>query len=244
MRARIASLSLILLLSAVSVPCLAQEKSAVRPGFLATELSGKRIILFRPFVWVGEQSTGGLPEPNADWTSQARVFLEAELKRRQADFCNEIVAEPDLLGADAKILREHKSLFNSVAESVTQYQFFKGNRLPTRKNKPFEWTLGRGAKRLAELTGARYGLFISVEDQYGSFGRKMFQLLAAGLVGVGIKSGEHIGHAGLVDLETGDLVWLNSDGSMGGDVRTAEGMSKRVKQLLEDFPALKPAEAK
>jgi hypothetical protein len=68
-------------------------------------------------------------------------------------------------------------------------------------------------------------------------------VLAAGLVGVGVQSGVHRGYAGLVDLQTGDLVWLNADEAMGGDVRNAEGMEKRVGQLLEDFPGLKPLAA-
>jgi hypothetical protein len=51
-----------------------------------------------------------------------------------------------------------------------------------------------------------------------------------------VSSGVHAGYAGLVDLRTGDLVWLNADLKMGGDVREADGASKRVVQLLEDFP--------
>lgn len=226
-----------------SAPALAQEKGAVRAGFSAVSLQGQKILLFRPSVWVGEQSTGGLPEPNADWTAQARELLAAELAQRQADFTNEIVAEPELVGEDAALLAAHRALFNAVASSVVQYQFFAGNRLPTRKNKAFDWTLGTGTRRIAELSGARYGLFVNVEDQYGSFGRKVFQILAAGIAGVGVQSGVHIGYAGLVDLETGELVWLNADGQMGGDVRNAEGMDKRVGQLLEDFPGLKAAPA-
>lgn len=224
----------------VAVPMAsAQEKSAVRAGFSAEALKGQKILLFRPSVWVGEQSTGGMPEPNADWTAQARDLLAKELARRQTEFSNELVIEPDLVGEDAKLFSEHRALFSSVAGSVVTYQFFPGNRLPTRKNKPFEWTLGEGTKAIAEKTGAKYGLFVTTEDQYGSLGRKMFQVFAAGLIGVGVKSGEHIGYAGLVDLETGELVWLNADGQMGGDVRTEEGMTKRVGQLLEDFPGLK-----
>lgn len=228
-----------LLLAAWAMPLHAQEKGAVRPGFSAGSLAGQKILLFRPTVWVGEQSTGGLAEPNADWTAQSRSLLAAELQRRQADFRNEIVSEPDLVGADAAVFADHRALFGAVARAVQTYQFFKGNRLPTRKNHPFDWTLGDGTRRIAELTGARYGFFVSTHDEYGSFGRKMFQVLAAGLVGVGVQSGVHQGYAGLVDLQTGDLVWLNADGEMGGDVRNEEGMHKRVAQLLEDFPALK-----
>lgn len=222
-----------------AVPLSAQEKGAVREGFSAETLRGQKILLFRPSVWVGEQSTGGMAEPNADWTAQSRNLLADELRRRQADFSNEVLPEPELLGEDATSLTAHRALFQSVAGSVLEYQFFKGNRLPTRKNKPFDWTLGQGTRRIADLTGARYGLFVDTHDEYGSFGRKMFQVLAAGVAGVGVSSGVHSGYAGLVDLHTGQLVWLNADGKMGGDVRDVEGMRKRVAQLLEDFPGLK-----
>lgn len=222
-------------------PVSAQEKGAVRPGFSTESLAAQKILLFRPAVWVGEQSTGGVKEPNADWTQQARDLLGKELSQRRGDFLNDVIDEPDFYGESAALVAEHRSLFKSVAGSVITYQFFAGNRLPTRKNKPFEWTLGGEMKGISEQTGARYGLFILIEDQYGSVGRKVFQFLAAGLVGVSVQSGVHMGYAGLVDLQTGDLVWLNADGAMGGDVRTPDGMQKRVSQLLEDFPGLKAA---
>jgi hypothetical protein len=56
------------------------------------------------------------------------------------------------------------------------------------------------------------------------------------MAGVSVKSGLHIGYAGLIDLKTGELVWLNADQQMGGDVRDAEGATKRVRQLLEGIP--------
>lgn len=217
---------------------IAQEKGAVRPGFSAESLKGQKILLFRPSIWVGEQATGGTPEPNADWTAQARDLLTRELRRRQADFNNELIEEPDFTGPDAAVVSAHRALFGAVANSVMTYQFFPGNRLPTRKNKPFEWALGDGTRQIAALTGSRYGLFITVHDEYGSLGRKMFQFLAAGLVGASVQSGVHQGYAGLVDLETGQLLWLNADGAMGGDVRDEAGMRKRVGQLLEDFPGM------
>ncbi|MBB3980943.1 hypothetical protein GGR44_000574 [Sphingobium fontiphilum] len=227
-----------LLWSLGAVQAYGQEKGAVLEGFSAASLQGQKILLFRPSVWVGEQSTAGMPEPNADWTTQSRDLLAQELGRRQADFSNQIISEPDLQGEDAQLLTANHALFNTVARSVVTYQFFVGNRLPTRKNKAFDWTLGQQTQRIAALTGARYGLFVTVHDEYGSLGRKMFQIFAAGIAGVGVKSGVHRGYAGLVDLESGQLVWLNADEAMGGDVRTAEGMQKRVAQLLEDFPGM------
>lgn len=243
MRAIIAAFAAFLVLAGVC-PVFAQEKGAVRPGFSSAVLHGQKIVLFRPLVWVGEQSTGGMPEPNADWTAQSRALIATELSRRHGEFQNEVLPEPELVGGDAETVAAHKALFGAVATAVQTYQFFPGNRLPTRKNKPFEWSLGNGTARIGELTGARYGLFIFTRDAYGSTGRKVFQFLAAGLAGVSVKSGEHLGYAGLVDLTTGDLLWLNADLEMGGDVRTSDGMRKRVAQLLEDFPGLKPQPAK
>lgn len=235
---RVVGIVLAITMAMCSVVASAQEKSALRDGFSAEALRGHKVVLFRPDVWVGEQSTGGLPEPNADWTAQSRTLLEAELGRRLAGFSATVVAEPDPSSAQSGTIIAHRALFRSVAASVLVHQLFKGDRLPTRKNKAFDWTLGEGLQPVAENTGARYGLFVSTEDQYGSVGRKVFQALAGGVFGVAVSSGVHTGYAGLVDLRTGNLVWINADAKMGGDVREEAGMRKRVSQLLEGMPGL------
>ncbi len=218
----------------------AQEKAGVRPGFEEAQIAGEKIVLFRPNVKVGSQSMAGLFEPRSEWTEDARRLMDAELVRAQSRLTNELQPMPALYGENAQLVAEYEALFASVASAVVEFQFFVGNRLPTRKKGDFDWTLGEGAERLSELTGARYGLFIYTEDHYGSTGRKILQFAAAGLLGVGVQSGVHKGYAGLVDLQTGHLLWLNADGQMGGDVREADGMEKRVRQLLEDFPGSLP----
>lgn len=45
-------------------PAEAQEKGAARAGFSAETLRGQKIVLLRPDVWVGSQSTAGMGEPN------------------------------------------------------------------------------------------------------------------------------------------------------------------------------------
>ena len=217
----------------------AQERTAVKSGIELPANSGKTILVFRPQVRVGAQSTGGMFEPNADWTDEARRNIEAALAKRQTELGNRVIAAPDATGDSAQLIEEFSSLFAAVSQSVIQYQFFVGNRLPTKKrdNKAdvFDWSLG---SRVAELPGAKdadYALFLYNKDAYGSTGRKMLQLVAM-VGGIGVKSGEHAGYGGLIDLKTGDLLWLNADGAMGGDVRTPDGAEKRVRQLLEEFP--------
>lgn len=240
----------VLLALGIAGAASAQERTAIKQGFELPAKSGKRILVFRPKVSVGAQSTGGMFEPNADWTDKARANIETSLVKRQASLGNTIVRAPEAYGEPARLVEEYTNLFGAVARAVVSYQFFVGNRLPTKKrdNKAgvFDWSLGEGVRDLPGAADADYALFIYNKDAYGSTGRKLLQVAALLGPGIAIKSGEHIGYAGLVDLKTGDLLWLNADAAMGGDVREPDGAEKRVGQLLEEFPGSvsKPVEAK
>lgn len=225
--------------AAISAPSVAQERSAVKQGFTLAPNSKKRILVFRPAVRVGAQSTAGIFEPNAEWTEQSKANIATALTKLQNQLGNDVVAAPDAYGEDERNVQEHMALFAAVSQAVIEYQFFVGNRLPTKKkdnkSQVFDWSLGDGVSGLPGAKDADYGLFIYNKDEFGSAGRKLLQV-AAMFGGIAVKAGEHVGYAGLVDLKTGDLLWLNADAEMGGDVREAAGSEKRVRQLLEDFP--------
>lgn len=236
-------------LSIVGV-AVAQERTAVKQGFDLPANSGKRILVFRPKVSVGAQSTGGLFEPNAEWTDQARKNIEVALRKRQEDLGNVVLNASEAYGDQARLVEEYTNLFDAVSQAIMNYQFFSGNRLPTKKrdNKAdiFDWSLGAGVRDLPGAQDADYALFIYNKDAYGSTGRKILQVVALLGPGIAVKSGEHRGAAGLVDLKSGDVLWLNADFAMGGDVREADGAEKRVGQMLEEFPGsvIKPAAVK
>lgn len=224
----------------VSTPSLAQEKTGRKEGF-SLKPGTVRIIVMRPTIQVGAQSTGGLYEPNADWTQQARDNLAGALADAQSKLGNQVIGYAEGTTGEGPLVTQYAHLFSAVADSVIEYQFFVGNRLETKKRSgSFEWSVGDGITRLKSLEGADYALFITTHDEYGSTGRKMLQIVGA-LGGVGVTSGVHVGHAGLIDLRTGELVWLNADRQMGGDVRTPEGAAKRMRELLAGFPG-KPAD--
>lgn len=231
--------ALLLALSTAGV-AVAQERTAVKQGFELPANSGKRILVFRPKVSVGAQSTGGLFEPNAEWTDQARKNIDLALRKQQESLGNVVLAAPEAYGEQARLVEEYTNLFDAVSQAVMNYQFFAGNRLPTKKrdNKAgiFDWSLGAGVQDLPGAKDADYALFIYNKDAFGSTGRKILQVVALLGPGIAVKSGEHRGAAGLVDLRTGDVLWLNADFAMGGNVRDADGAEKRVGQLLEEFP--------
>jgi hypothetical protein len=233
--------SLFMLALFAAVPAVAQEKTGNRPGF-TLKPGTVRIILMRPTIKVGAQSTGGIFEPNADWTTQARENIGHALNEAQGGMGNQVIAYDEGESGEGPAASQYAHLFGALADSVIEYQFFRGNRLPTKVRKgEFNWDIGPGLSNLKSLSGADYALFINTYDAYGSTGRKVLQVFAA-MGGVAVTSGIHWGHAGLIDLKTGELVWLNADRQMGGDVRTPEGAQKRVRQLLEGFPG-RPAQA-
>jgi len=224
----------------LAAPACAQHHAASKPGFDLAARGAKTILIFRPSVSVGSQSTGGAFEANGAWTDAARVNIQSALERLQSRLGNRVIAAPEAYGDAVQSVEEHLALFGAVARAVTEYQMFKGNRLPTktRDNKAdvFDWSLGTGVAALPGAQHADYGLFLYTKDAYGSTGRKVLQVLALLGPGVAITSGVHQGYAGLVDLKTGDLLWLDADQSFGGDVRNMEGASKRVRELLQTIP--------
>ena len=222
---------------AAAQPAAAQfgglERTEVKEGF-QIKPGEVNILVFRPNVRVGAQTTGGLHEPNVEWTEAAKANIMAALAEMHGANGIELVMVPDQDGAMADTVEEYTALFGTVAGAVLQHKMTRGNRLPTKRDR-FDWTLGEEAAQLKAL-GGDYGLFLYTYDSYGSTGRKIIQGLALVLGGGLVPSGVHVGYAGLVDLDTGDLVWLNIDTAMGGDPRTVEGAQKRVRQLMEEFP--------
>lgn len=235
------SVALALTVMAASVlPAHAQEVSRVRPD-VVVKPGETRVLIMRPSIKVGSLSTGGLFEPNAEWTDAARKLLDGEVRNQLGGAGIKLVTAQDAEGESARALSQYRALFPVVAKAVMEFQFFPGNRLPTKKRAGvFDYTLGKGIAAIPGAADADYALFFYTEDAYGSAGRKTAQLFAA-MLGAYIPPGVHIGYAGLVDLKTGDLVWLNADPMMGGDVREADGAAKRAAQLLANFPGVATA---
>jgi hypothetical protein len=232
---RAAAVSAFLVVAAAPSFVHAQSRqSLTKEAFVFPAEGQVRVVLFRPDVSVGEQSTGGLDQPNAGWTEQAREQLTAALSKAQAERNIELKLMPELSGDDAKLMADYRKLFKIVADSVIKHRLFALDPLPTKEEK-FDWTMGEGASQLGTLGGGDYGLFFYTLDSYESGSRKMARLLASQM-GAEQPNETNMGYAGLVELKTGDLVWINVDVKMAGDVRTLEGASLRISELLDGFP--------
>lgn len=229
--------------AALAQPALAG--SLTRDNFAFPTDGDVKIVVFRPDVNVGSLRVGGLDEPNADWTAAARTNIQTAMQANAEANDARMVFLGEFEGQQAELVNEYRGLFEAVAGAAFLHAAM-GDRLPTKlvpnpdpkasKRYKLDWTLGAEASRLRDVTGGDYALFFFSKDSYGDAGRKVAQLLMAGIFGAYVPAGVHIGYAGLIDLRTGDLVWFNTDLALGGDPREADGAQKRVGQLLAGFP--------
>lgn len=226
------------------------EAGVTREGFVFPADTAIKVVVFRPDVHVGSLKVGGVDEPNADWTNAARANIQEAMQSSAEAKGAQMVFLGDFEGTDGELVNQYRGLFEAAAGAVFQHHML-WDKLPTKLAPPgptvagkkpkktyrLDWTLGPEAAKLKAVTGGDYALFFFTHDAYGDAGRKVAQLLMAGLFGAYVPAGIHIGYAALVDLNNGDIVWFNSDLAMGGDPREVDGAKKRVGQLLAGFPA-------
>jgi hypothetical protein len=209
------------------------SRSVVRPGFVFSGDSVPHILLFRPDIDVKEETIGGMQQPNADWTQKARENLIAALKDTQIQRGNTFEILPEL-SSDDTAASEYRALFKVVVDAALRHEVFPGDILPN-KAKRFDWTLGPGIGRFAKAGVSTYGLFILSQDSYPSAARSKSDVLSS-IMGESENRNSQKGYAALIDMKTGDLVWLSTDLRMRGDVRTPSGAAVRTVRLLEGFP--------
>jgi hypothetical protein len=207
-----------------------------------------KLLVMRPAVAVGSVTTGGLVEPRADWTEQARANLLAAVKEQQAGRGgNVLILEKrdglESMGVSAATVAELERLHYAVGASIALHRY-NGAYLPTKRGKGLDWTLGQDAIAIGRKTGFDYALFLHAEDSFASTGRVALQVLgiagcAVGFCAPNVGGGGQFAYASLVDLRSGEVVWFNVlqtgtriAGINMGDIRKPEGAAQMVDRLL------------
>ena len=205
-----------------------------------------RLIVLRPDISVGSITTGGMVEPRADWTEQARTHVIEALRAQQAARGAKVLfieKRTEIPGVTADELADVERLNLAVDQSIVLHKYL-GEYLPTKRGKGLDWTLGQDAVRLGQKSGYDYALFLHAEDQVASTGR-----IALGMLGVAgcfvgfcapnIGGATQLNYASLVDLKTGQVVWFNVvragsqvPGIKFGDLRNREGADQMIERLL------------
>ncbi len=126
-----AALALALGLSAAGC---AQNLQYADPQFTPPRGDYKLLVL-RPDVTVGALTTGGLVEPRADWTEQARTNIIAALRAQQASHGGKITViehRSEIPGVDPQALADVERLNAAVDQSIVIHKYL-GDYLPTKR---------------------------------------------------------------------------------------------------------------
>ena len=205
-----------------------------------------KLLVLRPDVTVGSLTTGGMVEPRADWTDQARHSIVDALRAQQAARGGNLTIlehRNQLAGVTEQELADVERLNFAVDQSIVEHKYL-GDYLPTKRGKGLDWTLGADAVRLGHKTGYDYALFLHAEDEVASGGRIALGVLGLagcfiGFCAPNVGGQQQLDYASLVDLKTGEVVWFNvvSAGSeipgiKFGDLRTPQGAAQMVERLL------------
>ena len=205
-----------------------------------------KLLVMRPDVTVGSLTTGGMVEPRADWTDQARANILAAMRTQQASHGGKVqIVERrnELPGVPEETVADLERLHMAVGQSIALHKYM-GAYLPTKRGKGIDYTLGEQAVELGRKTGFDYALFMHAEDSVASSGRVALQVLGIagcviGFCAPNIGGASQFAYASLVDLRTGEVVWFNVvdassqvAGISFGDMRTEKGATQLVDRLL------------
>lgn len=202
----------------------------------------QHVVLLPVDVDVYEMSAGGVKEEVPEWSRSAESNVRSALlvsPDRRGECCvTEVVDSASLTREERDALEEHLALFNVVAANAL-WTGLPGNSAWKFKSEHFDYTLGDGLGFLKTKYDIDAGLIILGEDVVSTGGRKALHVLGA-VSGVYIPMGHSLLFGGLVDFETGDLLWMNHEIAAGGteDLRDPESCLDLAGKLMEGYPGL------
>ena len=188
----------------------------------------RKVLLLPLDLAVYSVGAGGVTERAEDLTKDERTETENMIREEIAkDKHLELVSLPQLDKTAQAQLDEHIALYVQVAGTALLHS---GRQDPwPQKVTHFDYTLGNGLRFLKDRTGANAALIV-----FGEGGVPTLSSYVAGLlplfVGVAyVPQARATAVVGIVDLETGNLLWLDQAALPGGIMNS-------VSRVLSGYP--------
>lgn len=192
-----------------------------------------------------EISAGGVVEEVPEWTEKAtahvQASIDARVDARRAAGTNifDVQELPDLPPPDLDIIKEHLALYDLVAGqalALTRSVNWKDESWQ-HKLDHFDYSIGPGLAFLARRTGVSIGIIVTGVSAVPTTGRVVMGYLLGGVQTVTYL------HVGVVDLETGDLLWVNDGGIVSlydssTSFASREDVDRYIEAIIEPYPGL------
>lgn len=198
----------------------------------------KRILVVPASIRMYEVTAGDVREEVPDWSAQAS---KNALKAVAAAFAKkggvQEVAMPALSASERALVDEYVALYKLVSNSMP-------SRLLPHKIKRFDYGIGPGLASVLSRTGADAIVMVSGQDYASTAGRKTKAVLGKIPIvniftGGEVELGHSFIHIGLIELRTGDLLWLNSEFRKGSsDMREYDDVEDQVSTIFKWYPGI------
>ena len=197
----------------------------------------RKVVVLPVNIEVVEVSAGGVEEKVPDWSKEASQSVFKALSAAINKQSLKELAAPQFSGDSAANVDEHLALYKLVVNTATSTGW-------RHKIKHFDYSIGPGLRRVADNTGVDVAIMVYGRDYVSTAGR-MARAVAGNIPIVNIFTGPapELGHSfihvGVVDLRTGDLLWMNSNVRKGStNLRDPDDAAKMVNEIFKWYPGI------
>jgi len=199
----------------------------------------RKVLILDSQIEVHELSAGGVTQKVPQLTREASAHFDGALRRALASRTDFVaVPMPALSETEQDEFDDTIATFNVVAGEAFAYTQ-PGLAGWEDRAARFDYTLGFGLPWLQARTGAD-ALLVTYGIDYQSTGSRKAMAVMGALVGVGLPTGYARVRCALLDLATGDILWLHSEGTGTGNLTDTETMRGIVDKTLATLPPLAP----
>lgn len=196
----------------------------------------RTVLVVEPQISVFELSAGGVSEKVPERTRRAnelfRKILAETFAGGRADV--RFVAQPALSEEEQGALDEFVATYDVVAANAQRYTGSDVVGWEDRRAR-FDYSLGYGLAEIRQRTGAEAALITVGADFQSSGGRKAMAVLGM-LAGVAIVPGYAVLRTGIVDLASGDILWMHNEGGFSGNLNDEADLRNFVQKALSTLP--------
>lgn len=198
----------------------------------------KKVVVLPANIELYEVTAGGVSEEVPEWSAEAsRNVLKALSETIKTEKSLSEVNFPRLPPPKSAVVDEHIALYKLVADTAASTDL-------DHKVRRFDFSIGPGLAALQRDTGADAAIMVYGRDYISTAGRKAKAVLGnLPIVGAFTGPPPALGRSwigiGVIDLRTGDLLWLNSEtrGSTS-NLRDATDAKDIIRSIFDWYPGI------
>lgn len=216
--------------------CATNIATEVHQDYQGTiERSQPKVMLIAPVdVSVKELTASGATEEVPEWTEAGLLNIENSVQSYlESTYGTTPESIPEMSVEEEQLLDQHIMLYKIVSAN-----YFKYKNLPAYKytHSGYNSTLGDGLAWMKQKYDSDLLLIITGNNNCSSGGRVATAAAAAILLGATIPMGHAILHAGVIDLESGNILWTNTSYSESIGFRSVSEAGSMVKKVFSNYP--------